>query len=72
MNINRLLHLPALLALSMAHLGGPPSFRASRAQGDKPVALKFDEYSLDFKNPADADARLARYARQLKRDMPGS
>ncbi len=60
--------MPALLALSITHLSSLPLFHSPQGQVGKPVALKFDEYSLDFKNPADENARLSRYARQLKRE----
>src|ERR1700750_876569 len=68
MNRYRARFLPALLALMVAHPGGLPAAPSPQRPEAQPLALKFDEYQLDFKNWADEDARLARFARQLKRD----
>jgi len=45
-----------------------PSLCFARGQENKPAALKFDEYRLEFTRPEDEGARLVRFARRLKRE----
>lgn len=52
--------------LSIPLLGCLSLLCFAQRQQNRTVALKFDEYTLDFRNAADAQARLARFAKQLK------
>lgn len=61
-------YLLAFLVLSISHLGSLSLLRFAQGQESKPLALKFDEYTLNFSNPEDEGARLARFAKQLKRE----
>lgn len=46
-----------------------PTLCFARGQENKPAALKFDEYRLNFTRPEDEAARLIRFARRLKREL---
>lgn len=61
-------YLLVCLVLSVAHPGRLSLLRVALGQENKLVALKFDEYRLDFRNQEDEEARLARFAKQLKRE----
>jgi hypothetical protein len=45
-----------------------PTLCFANGQENKPAALKFDEYRLNFTRPEDEAARLIRFARRLKRE----
>jgi hypothetical protein len=56
------------LILGITLLGSLSLLCSAQSRETKSVALKFDEYSLDFRKWAEEEARLARFARQLKRE----
>lgn len=45
-----------------------PSLGFTNTQDNKPTALKFDEYRLNFTRVEDEEARLIRFAKRLKRE----
>ena len=62
-------HLPVCLWLNFLLFAlSLPVPAYSQAILDKSVARKFDEYALPFKDPYEEDARLLRFAKQLKRE----
>jgi hypothetical protein len=54
--------------LSISLLGGLPLLCFAQRQENEKVPLRFDEYILDFRNWTEEEARLARFAKQLKRE----
>ena len=61
------LHVCLLLNFLLFALSLPvPAY--SQAINERSVARKFDEFALPFKDPYEADARLLRFAKQLKKE----